>query len=50
MFLGYLNEYPDHWTESETFEDLIQHLADLRHEFETGELPGIKKVAGIEPG
>jgi len=27
--LGYLNEYPDHWTQGENLEDLKEHLGDL---------------------
>ena len=49
-FLGYLNEYPDHWTQGESFEDLKEHLRDLYKEFSMADLPGIKKVEEIEVG
>lgn len=49
-FLGYLNEYPDHWTQGTDFEDLKDHLRDLFREFSKGDLPGIKKVVEIETG
>ena len=49
-YLGYLNDYPDHWTQGETFEDLKEHLLDLYREFCKGDLPGIKKVEEIEVG
>jgi len=47
-YLGFLNDYPDHWTQGEDFEDLKEHLADLHMEFNTGDLPGIRKVEEIE--
>jgi predicted RNase H-like HicB family nuclease len=42
-FLGYLNEYPDHWTQGENFDDLKEHLKDLYQEFKKDDLPGIRK-------
>jgi len=29
-YLGYLNEFPDYWTQGETLEDLKTHLRDLQ--------------------
>jgi predicted RNase H-like HicB family nuclease len=49
-FLGYLNDYPDHWTQGDDLEDLKEHLRDLFREFSKGDLPGIKKVEEIEVG
>ena len=49
-YLGYLNDYSEHWTQGETLEDLKEHLLDLYREFSTGDLPGIKKVEEIEVG
>ena len=31
MWLGYLNEYPDYWTQGETLEELEENLTDVRH-------------------
>jgi len=28
-WLGYLQEYPDHWTQGENLGDLFDHLKDL---------------------
>jgi hypothetical protein len=28
-WLGYLQDYPDYWTQGETLDDLIDHLKDL---------------------
>lgn len=47
MFLGYLNEYPDHWTQGESLEDLKSHLLDLYNEFSKEDLVGIKKVSEL---
>jgi predicted RNase H-like HicB family nuclease len=33
MLLGYLNEFPDHWTQGTDLEDLIENLADLYRTF-----------------
>ncbi len=49
-YLGYLNDYPEHWTQGENLEDLKEHLLDLYREFSAGDLPGIKKVEEIEVG
>ena len=48
MFLGYLNDYPDHWTQGESLQDLKGHLRDLHETFSSGAIPGIKKVEELE--
>lgn len=48
MFLGYLNDYPDHWTQGTTFEDLKDHIRDLHDTFSSGDIPGIRKVEELE--
>ena len=48
MFLGYLNDYPDHWTQGETLQDLKEHLRDLHTTFTAERIPGIKKVEELE--
>ena len=47
-FLGFLNEYPDHWTQGDNLEDLKEHLFDLHKEFGDGTIPGIRKVGQLE--
>jgi len=39
-YLGYLNEYPDHWTQGEDLEDLDQ-------EFSQNSIPGIKIIKDL---
>lgn len=48
MFLGYLNEYPDHWTQGDSLQDLKDHLRDLHETFSAGMIPGIKRVGELE--
>ena len=43
-WLGYLQDYPDYWTQGETLEDLKEHLRDLYQDMTSGDLPGIRKV------
>ena len=45
-YLGYLNDYPDHWTQGDNLEDLREHLRDLAEDFEAEPIPGITKVGG----
>ena len=47
-FLGYLNDYPDHWTQGENLDDLKDHLRDLYQTFGSEQIPGIRKVEELE--
>lgn len=44
VWLGYLQEYPDYWTQGETLDDLKEHLRDLHNDLSGGRLLGIRKV------
>ena len=46
-FLGFLNAYPDHWTQGDDLNDLKAQLLDLYHEFSKDDLPGIRKVGSL---
>lgn len=48
MWLGYLEEYPDYWTQGETEEQLRENLFDIYHELTSGNIPNIRKVAELE--
>ena len=39
-WLGYLQDYPDYWTQGETLEDLKEHLKDLYLDITGGHVPG----------
>ena len=43
-WLGYLQDYPDYWTQGESLDDLLAHLRDLYIELTSGQIPGIRKV------
>jgi predicted RNase H-like HicB family nuclease len=47
-YLGYLNDYPDHWTQGEDLEDLKKHLRDLHEIFGSEDVPGIRRVSELE--
>jgi predicted RNase H-like HicB family nuclease len=46
-WIGYLQEYPDYWTQGETLDDLKEHLRDLYHDMTNGSIPGTRKVAEL---
>ena len=37
-WLGYLQDYPDYWTQGESIEDLQAHLWDLYRDLPTSEV------------
>ena len=39
MLLGYLERYPDYWTQGETQEELQENLRDLYGELTGGHIP-----------
>ena len=46
-WLGYLQEYPDYWTQGETFDDLVEHLKDLAKDLGSGAIPGARRVGEL---
>jgi len=46
-WLGYLEEYPDYWTQGESLEDLLDHLKDLHADLSGGHIPGARKVGEL---
>lgn len=44
FWLGYLQEYPDYWTQGESFDDLKDHLKDLYEDLTSGQILGVRKV------
>jgi len=43
-WIGFLQDYPDYWTQGETIDDLKRHLIDLHADIVSGQIPGIRKV------
>jgi predicted RNase H-like HicB family nuclease len=48
-WLGYLQDYPDYWTQGETLDALKEHLKDLYLDLIGGFIPGIRKYEFIYP-
>jgi len=44
FFLGYLNEYPDYWTQGYSKEELLENLRDLLTDLESDEIPFVRRV------
>jgi predicted RNase H-like HicB family nuclease len=44
FWLGYLQDYPDSWTQGESLDDLKDHLKDLYQDLTGGQIPEVRKV------
>ena len=47
-YLGFLNDFPSHWTQGEDMNDLKEHLKDLYDLFSSDDIVGIKQVQELE--
>jgi hypothetical protein len=47
-WLGYLDEFPDYWTQGESLDDLKAHLADLHADLCGGVIPQVRRRAELE--
>jgi len=48
MWLGYLEEYPDYWTQGESYEELKENLKDIHDDLARGAIPCARKAAELE--
>jgi predicted RNase H-like HicB family nuclease len=48
MWLGYLEEYPDYWTQGETLEELEENLRDIYKELTSGTIPCVRRIAKLK--
>lgn len=48
MWLGYLEEFPDYWTQGQTEPELKENLIDLYKDLTTGEIPHVRRIAELE--
>jgi predicted RNase H-like HicB family nuclease len=48
MWLGYLEEYPDYWTQGETMAELEENLRDVYQEVTSERIPYIRRLAELE--
>jgi hypothetical protein len=46
-WLGYLEEYPDYWTQGESLDDLLAHLRDLYVDLSSGQIPGVRRLGEL---
>lgn len=46
-WLGYLQDYPDYWTQGGTLDDLLEHLKDLYQDLTSGQIPSVRKVGEL---
>ena len=49
-WLGYLEEYPDYWTQGESFDDLAEHLRDLYDDLRNDRIPAARRITELEVG
>ena len=47
QWLGYLQDYPDYWTQGQSLEKLQSHLRDLYQDLTSGEIPVVRKFAKL---
>lgn len=48
VWVGYLKEYPDYWTQGENFDELKKNLKDIFTELISGTIPNIRKTGELE--
>lgn len=48
MWLGYLEEFSDYWTQGKTERELKENLADIYKDLTSGEIPHVRRVAELE--
>ena len=48
MWLGYLEESPDYWTQGGTLDELQENLKDLYQELTSGNIPEVRRVAKLQ--
>jgi predicted RNase H-like HicB family nuclease len=46
-WLGYLEDYPDYWTQGDSLADLVEYLKDLYLGLSGGRIPGARKVGKL---
>lgn len=48
MWLGYLEEYPDYWTQGETEDELRENLLDIYKDLSSGAVANVRRVAELK--
>ena len=47
-YLGYLNEFPEQWTQGETLDELKEMLVSLYSDLRGGGIPGVRRTGVLE--
>ena len=48
MWLGYLEEFPDYWTQGEHEGELRENLVELYKELSNGNIANVRRIAELE--
>ena len=43
-WIGYIQDFPDYWTQGESLDDLKEHLTDLYADLSGGKISGARRV------
>jgi len=46
-WIGYLQDYPDYWTQGDSLDDLKLSLRDLYADLSSGAIPGARRVEDL---
>lgn len=47
-WLGYLEEFPDYWTQGESLDALKEHLRDRHGDLSNDRIPEVRRTAELE--
>ena len=50
LWLGYLEEFPDYWTQAESIDELQENLRDLYEDLSSGAVPEVRRTAELQVG
>ena len=48
LWIGYLEEYPDYWTQGRTLNELEENLKDLFEDLSGGAIPHVRRMAELK--
>ncbi len=48
MLIGYLEEFPDYWTQGRDLVELEENLRDMYRELTSGVIPNVRRVGELD--
>ena len=48
VWIGYLEEFPDYWTQGETLDELKENLKEMYHDLVSDAIPNVRRVDELE--